>query len=138
MNILALDIGTKRIGVARSGFIKIATPVKIIHRTNLEDDLEEISKLVKTYSIDKILLGLPLTLEGKEEHSANYVKKMGKKIEEYTKIEVIYFDERFSSVSAEQVLIKANVSRQKRKKNVDKLAATIILQNYLDRLEISK
>ena len=76
-----------------------------------------------------------MTLSGKEEHSAKYVRKFGDLLASELNIEVLYWDERFSSVSAERVLIQGGVSRQKRKGKVDQIAATIFLQNYLDYLE---
>jgi len=138
MNILALDIGTKRIGVAKaSTTLKIANPVTTINRTNLKDDLKLIKSLIDEFSIGKIILGLPKTLSGREEHSARYVRKFGNEIITKLDIEVDYWDERFSSVSAEKILIQGNISRQKRKGKVDLVAATIILQNYLDSLNFN-
>ncbi len=135
MKILALDIGTKRIGVAKaSTLLKIATPITTINRENLEKDIEVIKNLVLEHQINQILLGLPITLSGKEEHSAKYVRKFGELINKVTNLEIIYWDERFSSVSAERVLIQGGVSRQKRKGKIDQIAATIFLQNYLDSL----
>jgi len=139
MKILALDIGTKRIGVAKANTIlAIATPLTTITRDKDKSDLDvikEVKILVEENSIGEILLGLPMTLSGKEEHSAKYVRKFGDLLKETLGIEVIYWDERFSSVSAERILIQGGVSRQKRKGKVDKVAATIFLQNYLDYLK---
>ncbi len=138
MNILALDIGTKRIGVAKaSTTLKIANPVTTINRTNLKDDLKIIKSLIDEFSIGKVILGLPKTLSGREEHSARYVRKFGNEISSKLNIEIDYWDERFSSISAEKILIQGNVSRQKRKGKVDIIAATIILQNYLDSLNFN-
>jgi putative Holliday junction resolvase len=136
MRILALDIGTKRIGVAKANtIISVATPTTTIHRTNIESDLNIIEKLIKENLIDKILLGLPLTLRGKEEYFAKYVREFGTILEERFKIEIIYWDERLSSVSAEKILTMGKVSKRTRKANVDRIAATIFLQNYLDYLK---
>ncbi len=136
MRILALDIGTKRIGVAKANtVISVATPVTTIHRTNTDDDFSKIENLIKENMIDKLLLGLPLTLTGREEHFAKYVREFGTILEEKFKIEVIYWDERLSSVSAEKILTMGKVSRRTRKENVDRIAATIFLQNYLDYLK---
>jgi len=133
MKILALDIGTKRIGVAKANtIISIATPLTTIHRSDIKKDLKIIEDLINDNQINKLLLGLPLTLTGKEEHSAKYVRELGSLIETTLKIEVLYWDERLSSVSAEKILTEGRVSRKKRKENVDRIAATIFLQNYLD------
>jgi len=135
MNILALDVGTKRIGIAKANSrLKIANPLTTIHRTKLKDDIKEINILINEYNIERLVVGLPKTLSGKEEHSARYVRKFISEILKTVNIDVKFWDERFSSVSAERILIQGNVSRQKRKGKVDKLAATIILQNYLDAL----
>jgi len=136
MNILSLDIGTKRIGIAKGNSrFKIANPLTTLNRTNLKNDLIFIKNIILENNIELIILGLPMTLSGKEEHSARYVRKFAKDIQKVIDISIEFWDERFSSVSAERVLIKGNVSRQNRKGKVDKVAATIILQNYLDSLE---
>jgi putative Holliday junction resolvase len=136
MKILALDIGTKRIGVAKANtIISIAMPLTTINRTDENDLINAIAELIKANETDKLLLGLPITLSGREEHSAKSVRKLGTIIEEKLNIEVLYWDERLSSVSAERILIEGGVSRQGRKGKVDKIAATIFLQNYLDYLK---
>ena len=135
MKILALDIGTKRIGVAKANtIISVATPVTTINRTNEEEDFKKIKNLVIEHGIDKILLGLPLNLNGREEHFAKYVRKFGDKLKQTLDIDIIYWDERLSSVSAERILTMGKVSKKTRKNNVDRIAATIFLQNYIDYL----
>jgi len=139
LRILALDIGTKRIGVAKANtIISVATPLTTIHRTNNENDFDIIKNLIKENQIGKILLGLPLTLTGREEHFAKYVREFGSLLEEKFNIEIVYWDERLSSVSAEKILTIGKVSKRTRKENVDRIAATIFLQNYLDYLKRNK
>ena len=142
MKILALDIGTKRIGIAKaSTVLSIAMPLTLINRSESDSDLDiikKIKKIIEENTIDEILLGLPVTLSGKEEHFAKYVRKFGNLIETELKINIVYWDERLSSVSAEKILTQGRVSRKKRKENVDKIAATIFLQNYLDFLGRNK
>jgi putative Holliday junction resolvase len=139
MKILALDIGTKRIGVAKANtLISVAMPVKVINRETEEKDLKEIEDILTEYQIDKILLGLPINLNGKEEHFAKYVRKFGDILKKKFNKEIIYWDERLSSVSAERALNEGRIYGKKRKNKVDKIAATIFLQNYLDYLQRNK
>lgn len=137
MRILALDIGMKRIGVASGTTTrKVATGIKTIHRTQkIEVDLNEIKMLIHEYEADIFLLGLPLTLKGIEGRAAKNIRTFGSLLIAQFGMDVIYWDERFSSVSAERVLIQADLTRQKRKGVIDQVAATIFLQNYLDSLE---
>lgn len=134
--IMALDVGDKRIGVALSDPLHISAGVlDIIERTGNKEDLEKIASLVELYSVSRLVIGLPLNLKGRETSQTLKVKEFGNELEnrlEGTKI--IYENEQYTSKRAEKVLIKGNVSRKKRKKYQDSLAAVLILQVYLDRI----
>ena len=137
--ILGLDYGTKTVGVALSDALHItAQPLETITRKDankLRKTYARIEELVKEYNVEKIVLGLPKNMNNSlgfaSERSMNF-KKM---IEEKYNIEVILQDERLSSVEANNIMIKNDTSRKKRKKSVDSLAANIILQSYLDKIK---
>lgn len=143
MKILGLDVGDKSIGVAVSDPLFItAQGRKTIFRESNKKDIDELINIIVNDDIGKIVVGLPKnmnnTLGPQVAKTKNFMKKVIKKIK-YTNridwpVEIIYFDERLSSKSAERVLIQGDVSRKGRKKVIDKLAAVFILQNYLDSL----
>lgn len=136
MRILGLDYGTKTTGVAVSDPLGwTAQGLEIIRRNdenNLKDTINRISELCKHYQVQKIVLGLPKnmnnTIGERGEKTLQFKEKLEKKVE----VPVVLWDERLTTVAAENMLISADISRQKRKKVIDKIAATIILQNYLD------
>ena len=130
---MALDVGDKRIGIAVSDETNIiSTAVDVIERKTLKQDIERIKDFTKEYKIGKIVVGLPLTMKGRESIQTEKVNKFIDRLREMINIPVISFDERLSTVQGERLLIKADISRRKRKKLIDKVAAQIILQTYLD------
>ncbi|NLM35708.1 MAG: Holliday junction resolvase RuvX [Clostridiales bacterium] len=135
MRILGLDIGEKTIGVAVSdplGFT--AQGVCTIQRKGLNKDLEEIKKYVIQYNCELIVVGLPKNMNGTIGPSGEKVLKLSEKIEAYVGVKVDTWDERLTTVAAHKAMLEADLSRNKRKKIVDKLAAMYILQGYLDRM----
>jgi putative Holliday junction resolvase len=135
MRILGLDIGEKTIGVAVSdplGFT--AQGVCTIRRKGLNKDLEEIKKYVLEYKCELIVVGLPKNMNGSIGPSGEKVLKLSEKIETFVGVKVDTWDERLTTVAAHRVMLEADLSRNKRKKIVDKLAAMYILQGYLDRM----
>ncbi len=137
MRKLALDLGDARIGVAQSDMMGIiANGLETINRTNLTDDLNHIASLVKNNNVDTVVLGLPINMDGTKGERVDktyaFCEELKKVLPESVKIDFI--DERLTTVSAERVLLQADVSRQKRKTVIDKMAATIILQSYLDKI----
>lgn len=134
IRILALDIGTKRIGIAVSDPMGwTAQPVAVLERKDPARDLEVLKDLCDKYEVSIILLGLPVNMNGTHGPKVDEVRNTGSWLEESLKLPVVYQDERLTTVSAQRTLIEAGVSRQKRKKSIDKLAAVYILQSYLDR-----
>jgi len=130
---MALDVGDKRIGIAVSDETNIISiAVDVIERKTLKQDIERIKDFTKEYKIGKIVVGLPLTMKGGESIQTEKVNKFIDRLGEMINIPVISFDERLSTVQGERLLIKADISRRKRKKLIDKVAAQIILQTYLD------
>lgn len=133
MRKMGLDYGDVRIGIAISDMMGIiANGLETYVRKTEQEDLEHIDKLIKDNLVDTVVLGLPKNMDGSEGDRVELTKQFGQKIEQKSKIKVTYLDERLSSISAEKLLIQADVRREKRKQVIDKIAATIILQNYLD------
>jgi putative Holliday junction resolvase len=134
MRLLGLDFGERRIGVAVSDPLAItAQGISVIERgASVKKDLELIQKIIHTYEVDGIVLGLPKNMNGTEGPAAEKARNFGRLLEEKSSLKVIYWDERLSTSSAQRVMIDADISRRKRKASVDMLAAVIILQNYLD------
>ena len=133
MKILGLDIGTKRIGVAVSDELKIAAHVRgFIERKSNKETVNNILAIVAEEKVSKIVIGYPINMNGTIGERALDSEKMKVLIEKKTLIPIILWDERLSTKEAEGIMIRASVSRKKRKKSIDSLAAQIILQNYLD------
>ncbi len=132
---MALDVGNVRIGIALSDLMGIiANPLETYTRKgDIEKDVGYIVSLAKSREVTLIISGLPLDLKGREREQAEKTREFIDALEAACEIPVEYLDERFTTLSAERVLIEGNVRREDRKKVIDKVAATIILQNYLDR-----
>ncbi|MBQ7630175.1 MAG: Holliday junction resolvase RuvX [Selenomonadaceae bacterium] len=134
MRCLSLDVGDKTIGIAVSDPLGLtAQGVKTISRTSIKNDIKELGELIKEFEVDKLIIGLPKNMNGTEGERCEIVRKFAAKIlAAYPEVEQIFWDERLSTVAAEKSLIAADVSRKKRKKIIDKMAAVYILQGYLD------
>ncbi|MEA3470423.1 MAG: Holliday junction resolvase RuvX [Thermodesulfobacteriota bacterium] len=134
MRILGLDYGRKRIGVAICDEMGVvARSLCAIERKGLEKDMAEIKRLAGEFNVEKIVIGYPLTLDGKEGIQCKRVSKFAEMLEERLSLPIVKWDESLSTKEAEDILIEADMCRKKRRKRVDKLAAAIILQRYLDR-----
>ncbi|MBR2661345.1 MAG: Holliday junction resolvase RuvX [Clostridia bacterium] len=130
--IVCLDIGDVRIGVAVSDPTgTIASPVEVITRVGWGPDTQKIRSVCERYNTDRILSGLPLNMDGSEGFQARKVRDFCAQLEK-AGLNVIFQDERLSTVSAEEALIEGGVSRSDRRKTVDKVAASVILQQWLD------
>ncbi len=131
--ILSLDFGEKRIGVAVSDPLNIiAQSVGTIERKGVKSDLKKIEELVRVYEAEKIIVGLPLNMDGTKGKSANRAIAFVNELKKEIKIEVEMLDERLTTRQGERIFLEADLSRKKRKKNIDKIAAQLILQSYLD------
>ena len=132
---VALDVGDVRIGVAVSDMLGItANPRETYVRKGktFEDDINYFVKYAKEEDADAFVIGLPMNMDGTEGPRAEVTREFGDALKEASGLQVIYVDERLTTVSAERMLIGADVRREKRKQVIDKVAATIILQSYLD------
>lgn len=136
MRILGLDLGTRTLGISMSDLTEtIATPYTVIRfeEANYDCLYPEILKIVEEYQIGKIVLGLPKNMNNSIGDRGLTTIEFQKKLMEYLNIEVILQDERLSTVEATNYMLEADISRKKRKKKIDSLAANIILQTYLDK-----
>ncbi len=134
--IIGFDYGSKRLGVAVSDLLRMtATPYKILQRTNLDADIQEIKNIIREKEVGAMVFGLPLQMNGEEGDIAGEVRAFAAKLQEATGLPCLFWDERLSSSAVESFLIKeADLSRAKRKKVLDAGAAAYILQGALDRL----
>lgn len=135
MRVLGLDYGTKRIGVALCDELGLTgQSLTTIVWKNRDQVLAAIEGLVKNHAVEKIVIGYPLRLDGSEGIQCEKISRFARLLEARLSIPVIKWDETLSSRTAEDILIEAGMRRQKRKKIIDKMAAGMILQGYLDSL----
>nr|WP_066647514.1 Holliday junction resolvase RuvX [Christensenella timonensis] len=136
--IIGLDVGDKRIGIALSDLLMItAQPVETYTRTQEEQsDIEYLVGLMEKNDVDKIVCGLPKNMNGTIGEQAEKVQAFAEKLKEASGKQLVYWDERLTTKSAHRTLLEADVSRKKRKKVVDKIAAVYILQGYMDSISI--
>ncbi|MDI6891846.1 MAG: Holliday junction resolvase RuvX [Actinomycetota bacterium] len=135
MRKMGLDIGTKRIGVAISDpLYHTARALTVIERGKFDSEIQKLREIVAEYQIDEIIVGLPLKLNGTVGSQAKAVKEYIDKLGSTLPIPIRGWDERLTTLVAEKVLLSLDVKRAKRKRIVDKVAASVILQSYLDNL----
>ena len=133
MRIMGLDIGTRTIGIAISDELGItAQGLKTLRRKSMEEDFKEIAAIIRQFEIEEIIVGLPKNMDGTLGGQAEKVLKWMGALKDRIKIPMTTWDERLSTVGASKVLLEADLSRKKRKKVIDKVAAVLILQGYLD------
>ena len=139
MRIMALDVGSRTIGIACSdALLMTAQGIETIRRTSLENDFKRLSELISEYEVHELVVGMPKNMNGTKGERAEKTEEFVEKMKEVIDLPVSYWDERLSTVMAERQLIAADVSRKKRKSVIDKMAAVVILQGYLDRLQFNK
>lgn len=133
MRILAIDYGDARIGLALSDESEtLASPLSTYASQSMRKDIDYIAALAKEKGAGRIVLGLPVNMDGTEGARAQKTRSFGSVLERVSGIEVVYKDERLTTVSAERTLIACNMRREKRKQVIDTVSAQIILQSYLD------
>lgn len=136
MRIIGLDYGTKTVGVAVSDALMItAQPLETIERKSankLRQTLARIESIIEEYQAERIVLGYPKNMNNTIGERAEAAEQFKEDLERRTGLEVILWDERLSTVEAERILMDTGVRRENRKQYVDKMAAAVILQNYLD------
>lgn len=136
---MSLDVGSRTIGIACSdALLMTAQGIETIRRTSLEKDFNRLQELIAEYEVHELVVGMPKNMNGTKGERAEKTEQFVEKMKEVIDLPVSYWDERLSTVMAERQLIAADVSRKKRKSVIDKMAAVVILQGYLDRLQFNK
>lgn len=139
MRIMALDVGSRTIGIACSdALLMTAQGIETIRRTSLENDFNRLRELISEYEVHELVVGMPKNMNGTKGERAEKTEEFVEKMKAVIDLPVTFWDERLSTVMAERQLIAADVSRKKRKGVIDKMAAVVILQGYLGRLQFSK
>ena len=134
MRTLALDVGEKRIGVAASDEAgRLATPIVTLHRGDcLADDLRKIVEIAQGREASNIVVGLPTSLSGQAGPAAQRMAEFARALREAAPMKVVLWDERLTTTLANKTMIAAGVKRLRRRRHIDQMAATLILQSYLD------
>lgn len=139
MRAIGLDVGDRTIGVAVSDLLGVtAQGITTIERIGIKKDCDKVISYIQEYECDTVIIGLPLRLDGTDSPQTEKVREFRTKLENKMRaqrlhrVAVDYYDERLTTVMAEKVLIEADVSRKKRKEVIDKQAAVLILQSWLD------
>lgn len=133
MRILAIDFGEKRLGVAVSCPLKIISQaVECIERKDIKEDIEKIKCLVDKYEVEEVLFGLPLRTSGEENIEAKKVRDFADIMRKHITAKINFWDERYTTISAHKILSLLPVKKKNKRKVIDKTAAAIILQSYLD------
>ena len=135
MRVMGLDVGSKTVGVAVSdelGWTAQGLKTLKINEEKQEFGFEEIGQLINEYQVDKVVIGLPKNMNGTIGPRGEASKQYADEIESRFAVPTVLWDERLTTMAAERVLLEADVSRKKRKKVIDKMAAVMILQGYLD------
>ena len=134
--ILAIDYGMKKIGLALSDPLRIiAKPFNTIDNISYEDSLIQLKNIIKEYSVNEIVVGLPITLKNTFSEQTNLVKEFIDSLENDLTVKITIIDERLSSIEAKKSLIQQGIKTGHNKKEIDKTAAAIFLQSYLNSIE---
>lgn len=133
---IGLDIGTKRIGISKSDILGfLASPIETYERKGMNRDTDYVASLVKKYDADTVVMGLPLKMNGEVGQSVEMVQKFAEALKQKIDVNIVFQDERLTTVSAERVLLESDMRREKRKQIIDSVASQIILQAYLDKIK---
>ena len=134
MKILALDVGDARIGIAYTDALELSVnPFESFKRKNTEEDYLHIAEIIKKLKVERVVIGLPLNMDGTEGDRVEKTKLFAESLKNYTDVPFDWQDERLTTVTAERLLIEQGMRREKRKDVIDKVAAMVILSSYLDR-----
>lgn len=131
--LLGIDVGTKTLGLALSDLTQtIASPFEVIIRSNWRKDCSIVETVIQEHQICGVVIGKPLNMDGSCGHAFETIERFAHHLQDSIDINITFFDERLSTIAVTNTMIEADMSRQRRKKIVDKLAAAYILQNTLD------
>lgn len=134
MNRLCLDIGKARIGIATS-YSTLASNLETLQCKSWTKDTNKIAELVTKFDAQEVVVGLPLNMDGSQSEMCEYVKKFCEMLQTKIKAKIVFVDERLTSIDAEHIMHQSNVKTKKKKGLIDQIAATLILQTYLDGLK---
>ena len=129
---LGLDPGERRIGGALSDPLGIIAHPHVVLDRRRRSVLDEIRAICAEYAVETIVIGLPTSLSGVEGSAAERARLLGDEVSEATGCEIVFFDERFTTVQAEAALLEGGMKRRRRRETIDKIAAAVMLQGYLD------
>lgn len=133
MRILALDVGDARIGIAYTDALELSVnPLESYKRKDTEDDFIHIAKIIIDYKIERVVVGLPLNMDGTEGDRVEKTREFVDNLKNYINIDFVWQDERLTTVAAERILIEQGMRREKRKNVIDKVAAMVILSSYIE------
>lgn len=136
--ILGLDVGEKTIGLALSDVLQsVASPLLTIKRTKFSEDVKQLADIIEKHQVMQLVIGYPLNMDGTIGPRAQSVKQFARNVEKELGMTPILWDERMSTQAVERTMLQADMSRQRRSQIVDKLAASYILQGYLDSIRNS-
>jgi putative holliday junction resolvase len=131
--ILALDVGKKRIGLAVSDELGItAQGLETFQRTRIRSDLEKLKGIAREWKVGCLLVGTPLHMSGSESRQSEYTREFAERLGDFLELPVVFLDERLTSVQAERLMRNAGASLEERKSAVDRLAAMLLLESYLE------
>ena len=131
--VLALDVGKKRIGLAVSDELGItAQGIETLQRIRIRDDLENLKQIASGYNVQLLVVGRPLHMSGSESPQSEYTREFAGRLEQHLALPLIFWDERLTSAEAERALRETGASLQQRKRAVDRLAAVLLLESYLE------
>lgn len=131
--VLALDVGKKRIGLAVSDELGItAQGIETLERTRIREDLAKLKEIAANWNIHRVLVGRPLHMSGAESAQSEYTREFAERVSTHLGLPVIFWDERLTSAEAERTLRQAGATLGPRKKAVDRLAAVLLLESYLE------
>ena len=130
---LALDVGKKRIGLAISDALGItAQGLETLQRTRIREDLASLKEIAAKWNVETVLVGRPLHMSGDESRQSEYTTEFAARVGECLGVPIVFWDERLTSVEAERMLREAGANLERRKKAVDRLAAVLLLESYLE------
>jgi putative holliday junction resolvase len=130
---LGLDVGSKRIGVAGcDGLGLIATGITTIWRSSFQEDIAQLTQIIEQRQVEILVMGLPYTMDGNIGSQAKQVQKFARRVAAVIELPIEYVDERLTSYAAEQMMKEANISVSQNKATIDRIAAAVILQQWLD------
>jgi putative pre-16S rRNA nuclease len=133
LRILAIDPGTVRLGLALSDPSgTIAQPLSVLKRRSPSEDYQALAVIVEEHGVEQIVVGLPRLMNGTLDTAAKQAQEFGEEVARFTRRPVAYWDERLTSVAAERYLIAQGKRRAQRRADIDRMAATLLLQGYLD------